>query len=170
MQKQEQPQQQPNERTPLSFQGTTFYCEEPSNRINSVNTEFNTGNVYDSKNGGKCIGMIDILRVCDEETKEWDLLKNFTITSSDTGYTYIYDLNTERLLHFIYYSQYVYSGVYPFVHIQINRNITPQHYTKLEEFNKHIIGINKKTDSQGAFHILDLHDKFPEEQFEPVLK
>ena len=166
-----QNQQQLNERIPFEFQGTTFYRTRPSQTTTLiVDTEFNRGNVYDSEISEQCIGIIVTMRIRNEKTKEWnELPRNFTITSSHTGYTYIYDFNTERLLHFIYYSQYVYSDVYPFVHIQLNRNITPP-YTKLEEFNKHIIRINEENDSQGAFHILDLHEEFPEEQFEPVLK
>ena len=101
-------QQQP-QRIPFDFQGTTYYkITQPINGIITGNIRRQDLLVYDSEIGGNWIGLIIIDRIhtCDEETFkwafEWELREQFQITSRLRGYTYIYNLNTERLLYFIY--------------------------------------------------------------------
>ena len=117
-------QQQP-QRIPFDFQGTTYYkITQPINGIITGNIRRQDLLVYDSEIGGNWIGLIIIDRIhtCDEETFkwafEWELREQFQITSRLRGYTYIYNLNTERLLYFIYNTQVIYSDETLNIHIQ----------------------------------------------------
>ena len=165
--------QQQQQRIPFVFQGNTFYY-----KTESIQPQMNTGNelryqstVYDSDNAeSPCIGHIETMFIYNEETNEWDEInKNLRITSRQR-YTYIYDLETEQLLHFIYSFHYIYTEDGNVVGIQANHNMSPQEIQQLEIFNRYIVETNAATDMQGVFHILDMDERIPQEQVELGLK
>ena len=138
-------QQQQQERIPFVFQGSVYY----KTQINMRNRKTSAGqvlSVYDSPIDGAFIGTI--LSSRNEDTGLY--FDKFTITSF-TGHTYIYDANTELLIRFIYT-------------VGMETIPTQQDIERLEEFTRTVDVVNSENDWTGTFHILDLHEPFPQEQ------
>ena len=142
------PQQQ---RTPFVFQGNVYYKTQVDMRNNKVSTG-QVLSVYDSPIDGAFIGTIMNARHVEQDI----LFEKFTITSY-AGHTYIYDLNTELLLWFIYA-------------LGMQTIPTKQDIAKLEAFTLSTDTASSDNDWMGAFHILDLHDYLPEAHIPPLLK
>lgn len=141
-------QQQQQQRIPFDFQGNTFYKTLP----NITNCSGNVFWVYDSPLGDTFIG--HITKAADEDTFD-----EFTITSY-TGHTYYYNLNREELIGF----QYMPPG-------QMIPLPTEEECEKLHAFRHYVkTQLSTKDWDTGIFHLLDLHERFPEEQVEPIMK
>lgn len=144
-------QQQQQQLVSFVFQANTYY----KSRIDMKNNKVSTGqvlSVYDSPVDGSCIGTI--LSSRNDETGLY--FDKFTITSY-SGHTYVYDLNTELLIRFIYT-------------VGMNSIPTQEDIEKLETFNQYVDAVNSDNEWTGALHILNLHEEFPEEQADPVMK
>ena len=139
-------QQQPQPRIPFIFQGNTYY----KSVIDLKKYKVCTGQasvVYNSLVGGGFIGTITNVR--HQETDE--LFDMFTITAY-TGHTYTYDFNAELLISFNYA-------------VGMDFSIpTEQDIQKLEDFNQFVLRTNSENNFMGIFHIVDLHELFPQEQ------
>lgn len=140
------------QRLPFEFQGNTYY----RTIIDLKKYKVTTGQVYvvyDSALGGGFIGTIQNTR--HEETDE--LFDVFTITSY-AGHTYIYDFNAELLIRFNYAVGMEFSIP------------TQEEIQKLEDFNQFVIRTNSENNFMGIFHVVDLHELFPQEQVHHILK
>ena len=143
--------QQQQSRIPFVFQGNTFY----KTQFDMKNNKGSMGqvlSVYDAPMDGAFIGTIINARYVEQDI----FFEKFTITSY-SGHTYIYDLNTELLLWFIYA-------------VGMQTIPTKQEIACLEAFTLSTNAASSDNDWMGAFHILDLHEYLPEAQIPTLLK
>jgi len=143
--------QQQQQLIPFVFQGNTFY----KTQVDMKNNKGSMGqvlSVYDAPMDGAFIGTIINARYIEENI----LFEKFTITSY-AGHTYIYDLNTELLLWFIYA-------------VGMQTIPTKQEIAQLEAFALATNNASSDNDWMGAFHILDLHEYLPEAHLPILLK
>ena len=148
----QQQQQCEERRIPFVFQGRVYYKTIVDLKRYKVSTG-QASVVYNSQHGGGFIGTFTNVR--HEETDE--LFDVFTITSY-TGHTYVYDFKAELLISFNYA-------------VGMDFSIpTQEEIQKLEDFNQFVIRTNSEHNFMGIFHIVDLDERFPQEQVEHFIK
>ena len=145
-------QQQTTSREMFEFQGLVFYkniildlstYKKPT--IKEINPVFNSN--------GDFVGQIS----WGHDPMTFEPYKQFVIISNP-GHHYIYNLETEKLIHFQYALGW--EGRMP----------THHEIEKLETFTSFV---NENTDStlyMGVFHTLDFEEIFPEQQIQLFLK
>jgi hypothetical protein len=145
-----QAQQTPSKMEMIMFQGKQYY-QQVNEKHKSSHSEITW--IYEVNAD---TGEFDYVgRILFDLNLEYTVFRNFQLISR-AGHTYHYNFDTERLIYFQY------GGAW-------DSTLPQDAIDRLESFQRYIQAINSENDYTGAFHELNLDERFPEEQFEPTL-